>query len=100
MPGHSHAAQTDEDMFRALGMFQGGVTKVTMQPPLSVTLIEKGEGPKPVDLALTSEDVFTTAVGHTGKRTLASWHVTTPAEIIENMLILVNGESAEAKSSL
>ncbi|KAF7986361.1 hypothetical protein HWV62_35372 [Athelia sp. TMB] len=93
--------KTDEDMFRALGMFQGGVTKVTMEPPLSVTLIEKGVGtPKPVDLAVTSEDVFTTAVGHTGKRTLASWHVTTPAEVIENMLTLVNGESAEAKSSL
>ena len=88
-------------MFRALGMFQGGVTKVTMEPPLSVTLVEKSaDTPKPVDLAVTSDDVFTTAVGHTGKRTLASWHVTTPAEVIENMLTLVNGESAEAKSSL
>lgn len=89
-------------MFRALGMFQGGVTKVTMEPPLSVTLIEKGgsDGPKPVDLALTPDDVFTTAVGHTGKRTLASWHVTTPAEVVESMLVLVNGESTEAKSSL
>jgi len=93
--------KTDEDMFRALGMFQGGVTKVTLEPPLSVTLVEKsGDAPKPVDLALTPDDVFTTAVGHTGKRTLASWHVTTPAEIIENMLVLVNGESVETKSSL
>lgn len=94
--------QTDEDMFRALSMFQGGVTKVTMEPPLSVTLVEKGGSasvPKPVDLALTPDDVFTTAVGHTGKRTLASWHVTTPAEIIDNMLVLVNGET-EVKPNL
>lgn len=91
--------QTDEDMFRSLCLFKSGAKKAAMKPPLSVTLIEKG-GPEmqDVDLAIAPEAVFTTAVGHTGKRTLASWHVTTPAEVIEHMLQLVNGK--DPKSSL
>jgi len=80
--------KTDEDMFRSLLLFPPGVEKVTMEPPLSVKLID-GEGKPPVELAIKSEAVFTTAVGHSSKRTLASWHVTTPQEIVEHMLDLV-----------
>jgi len=40
-------------------------------------------------LKIKPEAVFTTAVGHGSKRTLASWHVTTPQEIVEHMLDLV-----------
>lgn len=86
--------KTDEDMFRALLLFQGGPkqAKVTMEAPLSVTLVE-GNGITnkypPVELAIRPEGVFTTAVGHRGKRTLASWHVTAPQEVVEHMLELV-----------
>lgn len=81
-------------MFRALLLFQGGPkqAKVTMEAPLSVTLVE-GNGITnkypPVELAIRPEGVFTTAVGHRGKRTLASWHVTAPQEVVEHMLELV-----------
>jgi trehalose 6-phosphate synthase/phosphatase len=79
--------QTDEDMFRALLLFPTGVTKATMMAPLSVTLLEKqAGGAESVELAISPEAVFTTAVGHSSKRTLASWHVTTPAEIVDHML--------------
>ena len=89
--------QTDEDMFRALLLFQGDNTKAIMKPPLSVTLLAKdsAEEFKPVPLAIERDAVFTTAVGHSSKRTLAAWHVTTPEEVVEHMLHLVeqNGKS-------
>ncbi|KAL6300944.1 trehalose 6-phosphate phosphatase [Sparassis latifolia] len=83
--------KTDEDMFRALLLFPGDATKAHMDPPLSVTLIEKEPVEKfqPVDLALTRDSVFTTAVGHSSKRTLAAWHVTAPEEVVEHLLLLV-----------
>ncbi|KAF9530206.1 trehalose-6-phosphate phosphatase [Crepidotus variabilis] len=80
--------KTDEDMFRALLLFPPGTTKVTMEPPVAVTLVDDPDA-KPVDLSIKQEAVFTTAVGHSSKRTLASWHVTTPQEIVEHMLELV-----------
>ncbi|KAF5369086.1 hypothetical protein D9758_002906 [Tetrapyrgos nigripes] len=82
--------KTDEDMFRALNLFPPGVTKTNMEAPLSVTLIEpdKKSAP-PVELAISPEAVFTTAVGHSSKRTMASWHVTTPQEVVEHMLEMV-----------
>ncbi|KAJ6615117.1 trehalose-6-phosphate phosphatase [Mycena sp. CBHHK59/15] len=82
--------KTDEDMFRALILFGTGATRATMEAPLSVTLIDAdGDAAPPVDLAIAPDCVFTTAVGHSSKRTLASWHVTTPQEIVDHMLGLV-----------
>jgi trehalose 6-phosphate synthase/phosphatase len=43
-------------------------------------------GVESVELAISPEAVFMTAVSHSGKRTLASWHVTTPVEIVNHML--------------
>jgi trehalose 6-phosphate synthase/phosphatase len=99
-------------MFRALLLFQdptspktasagGAPPRVLMEPPLSVTLLAGKDAQNqfaPVELALEREAVFATAVGHSSKRTLATWHVTTPEEVVEHMLYLVglNGE----KSSL
>ncbi|PPQ80867.1 hypothetical protein CVT25_001876 [Psilocybe cyanescens] len=80
--------KTDEDMFRSLLLFPPGTTKVTMEAPVSVTLVDNPNAP-PVELAIQSQAVFTTAVGHSSKRTLASWHVTTPQEVVEHMLSLV-----------
>ncbi|KAJ7712566.1 trehalose-6-phosphate phosphatase [Mycena metata] len=80
--------KTDEDMFRALILFGTGSTKATLPAPLSVTLVDD-ENAQPVELAIKPDCVFTTAVGQSSKRTLASWHVTTPAEIVEHMLGLV-----------
>ncbi|KAF9051684.1 trehalose 6-phosphate phosphatase [Panaeolus papilionaceus] len=93
--------KTDEDMFRALLLFPPGTSEVTMDAPLSVTLID-GEAP-PQKLAIKPEAVFTTAVGHSTKRTLASWHVTTPQEIVDHMLSLVkdpNTPDEEGKANL
>ena len=78
-------------MFRALLLFQGDNAKAVMNPPLSVTLLAKdaAEEFEPVSLEIERDAVFTTAVGHSSKRTLASWHVTTPEEVVEHMLHLV-----------
>jgi len=59
-----------------------------MEAPVAVTLVDEPDA-KPVELNIKQEAVFTTAVGHSSKRTLASWHVTTPQEIVEHMLALV-----------
>ncbi|KAJ7104384.1 trehalose-6-phosphate phosphatase [Mycena belliarum] len=89
--------KTDEDMFRALILFDTGATKAKMDAPLSVTLVDpEGDSAPPVDLAIKPDCVFTTAVGHSSKRTLASWHVTTPQEIVDHMLGLVSGDAPES----
>ena len=96
--------KTDEDMFRALLLFQGDNAPVTsdsesvvLEPPLSVTLVGSKEHKyEPVRLSIRREDIFTTAVGHSSKRTLAVWHVTTPEEIVDHMLHLVADVTAEA----
>lgn len=80
--------QTDEDMFRALLLFPPGVKKVTMPAPVSVTLVDDPNA-QPVDLKIEAEAVFTTAVGHSSKRTLAAWHVNTPHEVVDHTLALV-----------
>ncbi|KAJ7701179.1 glycosyltransferase family 20 protein [Mycena rosella] len=92
--------KTDEDMFRALILFGTGATKATMEAPLSVTLVDaEGDSAPPVELAIAPDCVFTTAVGHSSKRTLASWHVTAPQEIVDHMLGLVGVESEGAAAA-
>jgi len=70
-----------------------------MDPPLSVSLVdataEDGktrEHPR-VELQLGPEGMFTTAVGHPSKRTLAKWHVTSPLEVVDELLKLVGLQS-------
>lgn len=76
-------------MFRALLLFPPGTSKTSLEAPLSVTMID---GPSPAKaLDIEPQAVFTTAVGHSSKRTLASWHVTTPQEVVDHMLDLVHG---------
>ncbi|TFK97226.1 glycosyltransferase family 20 protein [Pterulicium gracile] len=93
--------KTDEDMFRALNIFPSGApSKYTMEPPLSVTLVDGGAEPlKPVELAIEPSAIFATAVGHSSKKTLALWHVTTPQEVVDHMLQMVDGVEA-GKSQL
>ena len=98
--------KTDEDMFRALLLFpQDGAVSgpVTLDPPLSVTLLastkEERERYQPVELAIARDAIFTTAVGHSSKRTLAVWHVTTPEEVVEHMLHLVRDALPEDAAS-
>ena len=79
-------------MFRALLLFPPGTDKVLMEPPIAITLLEGNQSPA-VELAIRPEAIFTTAVGHSSKRTLAIWHVTTPQEIVEHMLDLVKDVS-------
>jgi trehalose 6-phosphate synthase/phosphatase len=83
--------KTDEDMFRALLLFPPGTPdteKATMEAPVAVKLVDDPNA-APVELAIEPKAVFTTAVGHSSKRTLASWHVTTPQEVVDLMLSLV-----------
>ncbi|KAI0821861.1 trehalose 6-phosphate phosphatase [Trametes gibbosa] len=93
--------KTDEDMFRALLLFPNNATHARLDPPLSVTLLAKEDEPafEPVDLALVPDAVFTTAVGHSSKRTLAVWHVTTPEEVVEHMLHLVHATDVRASTA-
>ncbi|KAJ7064761.1 trehalose 6-phosphate phosphatase [Mycena amicta] len=90
--------KTDEDMFRALILFNTGATTASLEAPVSVTLIDQPNA-QPVDLAIKPDCVFTTAVGHSSKRTLASWHVTTPQEIVDHMLGLVNAKEGDTAPS-
>jgi trehalose 6-phosphate synthase/phosphatase len=97
--------KTDEDMFRALQFphpasssagGNGNGNKdgtLVMEAPVAVKLAQK-DAP-PVELALKTDNIFSTAVGHSSKRTLAAWHVTTPAEVVESMLRLVRGKEGE-----
>ncbi|KAI3614064.1 glycosyltransferase family 20 protein [Moniliophthora roreri] len=68
------------------------ITKVKLEVPLSVTLLEH-DAPSEVELAIRPDAIFTTAVGHSSKRTLASWHVTTPGEVVDAMISLVDGDT-------
>jgi hypothetical protein len=71
-------------MFRSLHFWET-VLPFVMDPPLSVSLVdidtEKPREHPRVELQLTPEDIFTTAVGHPSKRTLAKWHVTSPLKM-------------------
>jgi len=91
-------------MFRSL-QFTESALPYTMDPPLSVSLVdattEDGktrEHPR-VELQIGPEDLFTTAVGHPSKRTLAKWHVTSPLEVVDELLKLAsvqsNGDAAK-----
>ena len=81
-------------MFRALLLFPQDCTPsltdahVTLDPPLSITLLAPGKEYAPVKLAIERDAIFTTAVGHSSKCTLVVWHVTMP-EVVEHMLHLV-----------
>ncbi|THH12060.1 hypothetical protein EW145_g216 [Phellinidium pouzarii] len=95
--------KTDEDMFRALAPFTSSGAHAIMDAPLGVTPSSSSKTMQvetpPVELALSPDGVFSTAVGASSKKTLASWHVSSPHEVVERMLGLVNGLGAE-KSSL
>ena len=77
-------------MFRALILFPEDEPKAILHPPVSVTQLEPKRKFEPAELTIVKEAVFTTAVGVSSKRTLASWHVNTPAQIVDHMLGLVN----------
>lgn len=78
-------------MFRALAPFTLTGASQVMEAPLAINLFNKtGIETPPVELAIQPEGVFSTAVGSGSKKTLASWHVTSPHEVVEFMLDLVN----------
>ncbi|KAI6029859.1 glycosyltransferase family 20 protein [Pisolithus microcarpus 441] len=103
--------KTDEDMFRALHDFPSSPSgKTTMEAPLSVTLTNNSSSSSSsgssststsagssvqtpttpdVELAIRPDDIFTTSVGPSSKRTLAGWHVTTPEEVVDHMLYIL-----------
>jgi trehalose 6-phosphate synthase/phosphatase len=77
-------------MFRAF-QFMESPLPYMMEAPLSVSLIaeDRIREPQRTELQFTPEDIFTTAVGHPSKRTLAKWHVTSPQEVVTELLKLV-----------
>ncbi|KAJ9118439.1 hypothetical protein QFC24_006270 [Naganishia onofrii] len=85
--------KTDEEMFRqAKAVFPSGGRipgqKVTMAAPIAVTSImdeEEAEKLPEVEIALTPEGTFATAVGPPSKKTLASSHLTSPEEVVYAM---------------
>ncbi|KAJ4490259.1 glycosyltransferase family 20 protein [Lentinula aciculospora] len=95
-----------------------GKIEFVMDAPLSVTLVDDDDDEEeqgcdnssnntsanskypPMTIHLSPEAVFTVAVGHSSKRTLASWHVTSPAEVVgavEGLLGLANSDEALEK---
>ena len=99
--------KTDEDMFRALAPFTTfSPSNAVMDAPVGVRDESDGTKTPPKTLRLGPEGVFSTAVGSSNKKTLASWHVTSPHEVVEHMLGLassapsVSGESTQEKSNL
>ena len=95
-------------MFRALGTTvpstntntnETTATPVRMEPPLSAALaagVNVSDLPA-VELSLSSSQIFSTSVGLSSKKTLASWHLTSPVEIVDSLLDLSNDP---AKSNL
>ena len=75
---------------------------VTLDPPLSVTLLasskEEADKYHPVQLAVSRDALFTTAVDHSSKRTLPVWHVTHPVEVVEHMLHHVQDDLPPAEA--
>lgn len=83
-------------MFRALGNIvpstNGAGTRIRMEPPMSAALaagVNVSDLPA-VELSLSSSQIFSTSVGLSSKKTLASWHVTSPSEIVDALLGLCN----------
>ena len=70
-----------------------------MQAPIAITLLPGKESSPAVPLSISSEAIFSTAVGHSSKRTLARWHVTTPQEIVEHMLDLVKDDESGSSTT-
>ena len=106
-------------MFRALGTVaasasaaaspsaSGTATPVLMDAPLSANLSLTPHAPPkspdeltPVELAIQSAAIFSVSVGASSKKTLASWHVQTPVDVVNSMLGLVNSESAPAPAAV
>ncbi|KAF8499502.1 glycosyltransferase family 20 protein [Gautieria morchelliformis] len=83
--------KTDEDMFRSL-LFIGHGDTIMMQPPASAASADPDNGSdlQPVKLQISTPSIFSTTVGASNKKTLARWHVTSPNEIIDAMLSLVD----------
>ena len=80
-------------MFRALAPYTHTGASAVMEAPIGVNLFNKtGAATPPVELAIRPDGVFSVAVGSSSKKTLASWHVTSPFEVIDSMLLLVNDE--------
>jgi len=69
-------------MFRSLRLFPLGST--------AEPVIQPSGSPTPVSLSIQPNGIFTTTVGASTKKTLASWHVTTPQEVIDSMDLLTS----------
>lgn len=81
-------------MFRALRLTPPlGRDALLMQPPMSATVFEPGNVLKPVELKISPDDIFSTTVGPSNKKTRALWHVNSPTEVVDSLFSLVREES-------
>lgn len=88
-------------MFRALGTSVPNATTsdtpARLNAPISAALtrrVDESELP-PVDLAIDPSGIFSTSVGSSSKKTLASWHVTSPDEIVDAILEIAATDGAD-----
>ena len=81
-------------MFRSL-LFLGHADTIMMQPPVSAASLDPDNSSdlQSVTLKLTPTGIFSTTVGSSNKMTLARWHVTSPNEIVDAMLSLVDSSA-------
>lgn len=93
--------KTDEDMFRSLRTLfpPGGPTDepTVLHPPVAITSVlepEEADELPDVHLSIRPDHIFATTVGPPAKKTLASWHVTCPEEVVDAMESLVDGGKA------
>ena len=77
-------------MFRALAPYTHSGASSVMEAPIAVS--KNGTSTPPVELSIRPEGVFSVAVGSGSKKTLASWHVTSPFEVIDSVLALVDDQ--------
>ncbi|KAG1738249.1 hypothetical protein EDB19DRAFT_1636409, partial [Suillus lakei] len=90
---------TDENMFHALLLFSpSSIGKARMEPH-SVMLIDNIKEHGDTELAVSPGAVFMATIRHSSERALASWHVTTPEEVVKHMLYLV-GETSQGEEVL
>jgi trehalose 6-phosphate synthase/phosphatase len=76
-------------MFRALRLFPPGSHRAVLHPPVSITA-SHSQDTAPLELPIQQGGVFATTVGASSKRTLASWHLTAPEEVVSMMHELLN----------
>ncbi|WFD26158.1 hypothetical protein MNAN1_001134 [Malassezia nana] len=92
--------KTDEDMFRFLSQLAfeiddptPGASCVTLPPPAPLRRSAEREAPAR-KVCIRPEQVYTTTVGPSSKRTRAGWHVGEPWDIVDALAMMAQADGA------